>query len=216
MVPLKRLCRPPPASGAPRAALCAVAETMAGFRGAAPQGWQPRVGRTCVCYGARVPTPAGKLSFLVFEPTRRDLKGTQPLQGVPPFLTDSAVEKAGFRVAERTWVCCGSPDRGAGEKPGRSLSRDKNTGTPGPKVAGPQRRWLRRRWTPIPCALGAPGGLRSPSLLKPYASLLPGVPPAPGCAVPRGTPTHSACWRRGSRGCSACTHPSRPAAGSLC
>lgn len=123
-------------------------------------------------------------------------------------------------MAECTWVCCGSPDPGAAvEKPERSLSQDKNTGTHGSKVARIAAKvGLRRRWTPIPGALGAPGGLRSPSLPKPYASLLLGVPPlpTPGCAMARGTPTHSARWRRGSCGCSACTHPSRPAAGSLC
>nr|XP_053775355.1 uncharacterized protein LOC123480294 [Desmodus rotundus] len=89
-------------------------------------------------------------------------------------------------------------DRGAVEKPGGPLDQYKNTDTASQKVVSPQRRWLRRCWTPILCALGAPGDGRSLPLLRPYASLLPhhsskggGAPP--GCAKAHVTPTHLPC-----------------------
>lgn len=187
---------------------------MAGFRGAAPPGWQPGAGRTCVCYGARVPTPAGKLGFLVFEPTRRDLKDPSDCRASHPSLQTVQWRKQGSGWPGARGFVVDPQIMERGRSQGDPSPRTKTQAPPGPKVAGPQRRWLGRRWTPIPGALGAPGGLRAPSLPKRYASLLPGV--APGLRRGPRLPTHSACWRRGSCGCSPCTHPGRPAAGSLC
>lgn len=107
-------------------------------------------------------------------------------------------------------------DLGAGEKPGRPLDRYKNTDTASQKVASPQREWLRHRWTPILCALGAPGDGRSLPLLRPYASLLPhhfskgGA--APQAALRPTSPLLTCCalasWRpRGGCGCSASSTP---------
>lgn len=137
VVPFKCLCRPPPASGAPRAALYPVAETMAGFRGAAPKGWQPRVGRTCVCYGARVPTPAGKLSFLVFEPTRRDPKEPRRCKASHPSLQTVRWKKQG-----NWWPSA----RGFVVGP-QITERGRNQGDPSPTTktqAPPAQRWPAR------------------------------------------------------------------------
>lgn len=174
MVPFKCLCRPPPASGAPRAALYPVAETMAGFRGAAPKGWQPRVGRTCVCYGARVPTPPGSsVSWSLNLPggiRRNPAAARRPTLPCRQCGGERRVPGGRAHVG-LLWV---PRSRSGGETRAAPLPGQKHRhprpkgGRPAAKVTGHP--------------LGAPGGLRStslpsPSTHRPYASLLPRVAP---------------------------------------
>lgn len=153
----------------------------------------PRAGLTCVCYPACVPTPAAGL-FSGLKTQKVGSEGTRTLLGVPTsFLTDVALEKAGFLVAESTWVCCGSAgSRSRGETKAAPSSRTNILTPSGQKVASLRcESWVRL------------GPRRSPSLLRPFASLFPRIP---GYAAAHRTPTHSLCSLDcRDCGCSACS-----------
>lgn len=125
------------------------------------------------------PPRAGRLGFLVFEPTGGSEEPCCWEASRPPLLTVPWRKQGSRRPGARGFVV-GPQDQGAGDKPGQPLCQDENTGTPSQKVAQPQRRRRRRRRAPILRALGEPGP-RSPPLRSPCAapsaSLLPGRPP---------------------------------------